>query len=490
MKYVCRLMMVVVLFIRAGSLDVQAQSPLLQQFEDEFVALSDSISPSVVEISVKSSKRPSRDGRMEEMFKFFGIPESEGQPDEEGDKFPVPRPAAMGTGFFFDANGYIVTNNHVVDGAEEITILMNDGAEVPAEIVGQDPSADLAVIKVDPQNLKITPVKLGDSDNLKVGQFAIAIGSARGQTGSVSYGHISGLGRENLQLPDPELRFQNFIQTDAAINLGNSGGPLCNIKGEVIGVNVAIVYDANSIGFAIPINRVTNIAPQLIADGGVTRGWLGVSIVDIEGAAQIEKVSVEDFIEGNRLEDSQGAYVSEVTEGGPSAKAGIISEDVIRKVNEEAIANPTELINYVTDLKPETVAKVEVWREGKSVLLDLTVGKFPGQAAARYGRDYLGMYFDKMDLKKDILERLELEVQPSDFFVTNLEKGSPAEEAGITPRDIIIEVGHKEVASKAEFLEALKETAVPGKTLLLRVMQLDEEPRKVYVKVPEDFVLE
>lgn len=488
MQKLSRFMVLVVLF-GGMALEARAQSPLLQQFEDEFVALSDNISPSVVEISVKSSKKPRNAGRMEEMFKYFGLPTPKERPDGEGEgnERPAPRPTAMGTGFFFDTEGYIVTNNHVVDGAEEITVLMNDGAEVEAEIIGQDPSADLAVIKVDPEGLGIVPMKLGDSDSLKVGQFAIAIGSARGQTGSVSYGHISGLGREGLNLPGDELRFQHFIQTDAAINLGNSGGPLCNINGEVIGVNVAIVYDANSIGFAIPINRVKTIAPQLIAHGGVVRGWLGVSIMNLEYAAEEEKVSLEDFLEGNDLDDAQGAYVFATTAGGPSEQAGIQPEDIIRQVNDQTIKDTTALINYVTDLAPGTQATVEVWRAGKLVTLDLVVGKFPGKAAARFGQDYLGMYLVELELREEFLKQLELEEEPSDFVVADLVPGSPAEEAGIRRGDVVIEVAHQEVHSREEFEALLKEHAVAGKTLLMRVTQLDGEARKVYVKVPDDY---
>ena len=492
MNYLSRLMMVCVLSVGVFAVNAQAQSSLLQQFENEFVALSEDISPSVVEISVKSSKRPSRTGRMEEMFKFFGIPEPEGHPRNNDDEEPLPEPMpiAMGTGFFIDTDGYIVTNNHVVKDADEVTILMNNGTEVEAEIIGLDPDADLAVLKVDPQGLDIVPLKLGNSDNLKVGQFTIAIGSARGQTGSVSYGHISGLGREGLRLPGDELRFQHFIQTDAAINLGNSGGPLCNIKGEVIGVNVAIVYDANSIGFAIPINRVKKIAPQLIANGSVTRGWLGVSIMDIDVVAQVEDVSLEDFMEGNGLEDEAGAYVVNITSDGPSAKAGIESEDVILKVDDHKIENTLDLINYVTDLEPGTQTDVVVWRAGKSLTLDLTVGKFPGKAAATYGKDVLGMYLDELKLREEYLEKNDLDEQPTDFYVVDVLPDTPAEEANIQRGDIIIEVAHKEVTSRAEFKTLLKENAVPGKTLLMRVMQLGEEARKVYVKIPEDFSVE
>lgn len=473
--------------------DAVAQKSLLKQFEAEFVSLSEAISPSVVEISVKSSVRADSPGRLNDMFKFFGLPSPNGGGEEEDapSRPPVRQPSATGTGFFIDAEGHIVTNNHVVDNAEEVTVQLTDGTEVSAEVVGQDPGADIAVLKVDPEDLNIIPVSLGSSSGLKVGQFAIAIGSARGQTGSVSYGHISGLHREGLQLPDENLRFQEFIQTDAAINLGNSGGPLCNIDGEVIGVNVAIVYDANSIGFAIPIDRVKKIVPQLIADGGVTRGWLGVQITNLEDAvATLEEgpVPLEDFMDANGLSDSEGTYIREITVDGPAAEAGVQEEDIIQKVNDHKIVDTTDLINYVSDLEPGSTGTLDVWRDGKLVVLDISIGKFPGMLTAQFGRDYLGMHVRELrELSPEVLQELGVEEQPSDFYIVEVIAGSPAAEAGIRSEDIILDVAHEEVNSLEQFKTTLEENARPGKTLLMRVARLGEEARKVYVKVPEDY---
>lgn len=470
-----------------------AQKSLLKQFEDEFVALSDMVSPSVVEISVKSNVHESSSGRLNDMFKFFGLPSPDGEEEPLPDA-PTPppsmRPSATGTGFIIDADGHIVTNNHVVENATEVTVRLPNGKELIAEVIGNDPGADIAVIKIDPAGQNIVPVHLGSSENLKVGQFAIAIGSARGQTGSVSYGHISGLHRENLDLPDRNLRFQQFIQTDAAINLGNSGGPLCNIDGEVIGVNVAIVYDANSIGFAIPIDRVKRIIPQLIADGGVTRGWLGISIWNVAQAAENEEggpVPLKDFIEAHGLTDSEGTYIRDVTVDGPAAAAGLQRDDIVLKVNDHKIVDTTDLINYVSDLEPGVLGTLDVWRNGKLEKLDITIGKFPGMMTAQYGRDYLGMHVTELQLRPEFMERLELDKQPSDFYVVEVVPGSPAEEAGIHSEDIVIEIAHQEVTTLEGFKSLLEEHARAGKTLFMRVTRLGEEPRKVYLKVPEDY---
>ena len=473
------------------------QNSILKQLESEFVAISESVAPSVVEISVVTKPRPRSSVRdqpnsqeLEELFRRFGVPMPEG--GEENLPNPRSRPrAATGTGFFYNADGYIVTNNHVVENAEKITVQMWDGSEHEAKVVGLDPSADIAVVKIDTSSQEIEPVNLGTSHGLKVGQFAIAIGSARGQTGSISYGHISGLERENLTLPR-NLRFQNFIQTDAAINLGNSGGPLCNIDGEVIGVNVAIVYDANSIGFAIPIDRVTKIVPQLIDSGAVSRGWLGVSIRDIEGTASDENVDLQDYIEANDLPDDKGTSVRAITNDGPAQAAGIQVDDVIREVDGMPILSSTDLINKVSDIAPGKETEMKVIRRGKLVALDITIGEFPGLLAAQFGKDVLGMYFSPFELSEEGLEALGFTEQPSDFIVAQVGEGSPAAEAGLRANDVISEVAHQVVKSKAEFMKVLKENVRPGKTLLLRVIQMVEgaEERKVYVKVPEDFVLD
>ncbi len=473
---------------------VAQRSALLKEFESAFVDLSDEVRPSVVEISAQGPLTDEDRQQLDDLFRFFNQPDGEGGGEGggegEGDHPQIPerRPRSTASGFIVDELGHVVTNNHVVKGADSIEIQLWDGSTYPATIVGQDPDADVAVLKFDPAGLDLKPVKFGDSSALKVGQFAIAMGSPSGLTGSFSYGHVTGLGRESLELPDQELRFQEFIQTDAAINLGNSGGPLCNIDGEVIGVNVAIVYRANSIGFAIPVDRVKNIVPQLIANGRVIRGWLGVAVNDIDRVAAGDNQDVHDFVDAHELPDSHGSYIVQVTPNGPAEKGQLQAEDVVRRINETEIRRSTELINTISAIPPGETARIQFWRRGKPMELSVVVGEFPGRVAATYGRDYLGMHLTDLQLNPDFMKKAGMKEPPSDFFVVAVVPGSPAEEAGIQRGDLVVEVAYDAVKSKAEFLKALGEKAEPGKTLLMKVWTLsDDEPRKVYVKVPDAF---
>ena len=260
MKHVRHFVLMVLCVFTAGS--AFALSPVLKEMEDAFVRLHEELRPCVVNIDSKgASKQGDIDpDQLHDLFRFFGMPSPEQGPNMPRMKMP-PR-VATGSGFIYDKEGHIVTNNHVVDGADEITVKLWNEKEYTAKVIGRDPDTDLAVIKIDP-DVDLPVARIGDSDALKVGQFAIAVGSPRGFEGSFSFGHISALGREELSLPG--LRFQNFIQTDAAINLGNSGGPLCNLDGEVIGISIAIVYGANSLGFAIPSNTAHSSPPSAAA---------------------------------------------------------------------------------------------------------------------------------------------------------------------------------------------------------------------------------
>lgn len=464
----------------------QAQRSILKEFENAFVELSEKVRPSVVEISAESSFSSKDTNRLNDLFRFFGQPRPDDQLDPDSPS--LPGPTATASGFVYDTLGHIVTNNHVVRNSVRLTVTLADGQKREAEIVGQDPDADLAVIKIDPEGLDLKPVRLGTSSTLKVGQFAIAMGSPSGLTGSFSYGHVTGLGRRSLQLPET-LRFQNFIQTDAAINLGNSGGPLCNIDGEVIGVNVAIVFRANSIGFAIPIDRVKKVVPQLIASGKVVRGWLGVRISDIEDAALRADQELEDYMDAYNLLDKLGTSIFRLTPDGPAERAGLQEDDVIRELNGGGVEDTTDLVNSVSELEPGTVATLGIWRKGEAMELKITIGEYPGMLAATYGRDYFGMYVTALKMTPQGLERLGVDEEPTDFYVVEVEPGSPADEAGIERSDVVLEVALKNVTTLKEFKQVLEEEGLPGRTLLMRVQRLrkDAEPRKVYLKIPDDY---
>lgn len=489
---------VIVLGLTGGAHAQQSQSPrdLLKVFQQAFIELSEQVRPSVVEISSQGPVSDEERQQMQELFRFFEQQREEGgeiDPEAVPHDLPQRTPRSTASGFIIDELGHIVTNNHVVRGADKIEVELWDGTLVPAEITGQDPDADLAVIKIDPRGLNLRPVMLAEGD-VQVGQFAIAMGSPSGLTGSFSYGHVTGLGRESLELPDRDLRFQEFIQTDAAINLGNSGGPLCDIDGHVIGVNVAIVYRANSIGFAIPVSRVREVVPQLIEHGKVIRGWLGVSVRELAQQAFEEQVELEEFIQANKLPDKNGSYIAGVTPGGPAEKGKIEQDDVIREINGVQIKTSTDLVNTISAITPGEKAHIKLWRRGQEMELDVAVAEFPGQLTARFGRDFLGIHVEVLAadaINPRFLEERKLDEAPSDFFVAAVVDKSPAAEAGIRRGDLVVEVGYKEIKNLEQFKKALKQEAKAGEALLMKVWTLsDEEPRKVYVKVPVGFTVD
>jgi serine protease Do len=477
MKSVLRTGLATAVLVAGWAGIAEARSPMLRELEDSFVRLHEEVRPVVVNIDTRGpsgaslSQGPSPDmENLDEFFKFFGIPFDEQNPNQQ--PFQPPQARATGSGFIFDSQGHIVTNNHVVDGAERISVKLWNGNEYDAEVVGTDPDTDLAVIKIN-ANEELPVAKLGDSDRLRVGQFAIALGSPRGFEGSLSFGHISALGRENLAgLAAQGLRFQNLVQTDAAINLGNSGGPLCNIDGEVVGINIAIVWGANSLGFAIPVNTAKDIVPQLIADGHVTRGYLGVGIVD-----------ASEYAESLNLPDGAGAFVKKVQEGTPAERAGIEVYDVIRKINGEVVQDATDLVRKVSSIEPGKDVEVEVWRNESPTTLDVMLDEWqPKQAEAPQSRSVLGV--DVRALNPEMAQRLGLPEGQSGVLVTSVEPGSPAEEAGLQHGDIIMEVAREQVNSPEQFREVLSREAQPGQSVLIRYMRQGGEADITVLRVP------
>lgn len=455
-----------------------ALSPVLKEMEDGFIKLHEELQPCVVNIDTKGALPSEGEADMEnynELFRFFGIPMQPGPnaPNSPNHQRRLPRTAATGSGFIYDKEGHIVTNNHVVENAEEITVKFWNKKEYPAKVIGRDPDTDLAVIKIEP-DMDLPVARLGDSGALKVGQFAIAVGSPRGFEGSFSFGHVSALGRDELMLPG--LRFQNFIQTDAAINLGNSGGPLCNLDGEVIGINIAIVYGANSLGFAIPINTAKDIVPKLIGQGKVTRGYLGVGITN-----------VDTFAEGVGLPDSKGAFVKNVQPGTPAEKAGVKPYDVLRKVNGAPVENATDLVRKISEIAPGTPAKIEVWRDKAALELEVTLDEWAGNAKeAAHGKMVLGLRVE--NLTPEIAERLHLKAGTTGAIVTEVEPGSAAEDARppVTQGDIVVEIAQSPVKSADDFYSLVKEKAQPGKSLLIGFIRAGGEQDITVIKVPKE----
>jgi serine protease Do len=457
------------------SVQVQAQDvSLLRQIQENFVSLHERLRPAVVNIDVQGKVEEMNMtpfGPMEDLFKFFNVP----NPEQQREMKPE-RPRGTGSGFIYDAEGYIITNNHVVQDAERIVVRLFSGKEYDAEIIGTDPETDIAVIKIKADE-PLQPLPLGNSDNVKVGEFAIAIGSPRGFEGSVSFGHISALGREGLRgLAMQGLTFQNLIQTDAAINLGNSGGPLCNIDGEVVGINTAIVFGANSIGFAIPINTAKQTVPVLISEGKVTRGYLGVSIDDANTYADVDSLG---------LPDEFGAVVRQVQPDTPADKAGLKTYDVIRKIDGEVVKNASEMVRKISSYAPGAEVTLEIWRDRQAVEVKVTLME-RNLTAGRAGSDKSVLGVKVHDLSPSILERLGIGNETKGVVVTEVEPGSPADDARLLEGDVIIEVAQQPVPSTSEFFKLMEENAEPGKSLLIRFVRGNNDPDITIIRVPKE----
>jgi len=449
----------------------QGVSPILKELEDTFVRLGEELRPWVVNIEVRSTVASSREGVPfnEDLFRFFGL-----TPDDEEEVAPQNRipTRASGSGFIVDRQGHIVTNNHVVRDANGIDVTLLNGKEYEATVVGTDPQTDIAIIKIESDE-PLPSARLGNSDSIKPGQFAIAVGSPNGLEGSLSFGHITALGRENLTLPDPDLRFQGFIQTDAAINLGNSGGPLCNINGEVIGINIAIVYGANSLGFAIPINTAKTIIEQLIAEGRVVRGYLGV---EIEDAAN--------FVNALELLDDQGAFVQNVLPGTPAEKGGIVREDVIRKVDGEPIDNAVDLMRTVSGYSPGDRVDMEIWRNGQLINREITLEAFPETDSVARAVEENSLGIRVQEIPADLVEELELPVDDGGVIVSRVKPDSPAFHAGMRQGDIVLEIAREPVDSIETFDALVEKHGQPGNAFVMRIVRRGENPRTVPVEIP------
>ncbi|MDX9974544.1 MAG: trypsin-like peptidase domain-containing protein [FCB group bacterium] len=479
---------------------VVRESSVLAQIEEQYVKLGEKIRGFVVNIDATGKLESTPGGDMEnyeDLFRYFfnlpqnpqGAPRTPGGPKTPGGpespdmpfmhRGPLRPPIASGSGFIYSKEGHIITNNHVVEGASEITVRLSNGKEYKAEMVGADPDTDVAVIKITPDSdLQTAP--LGDSDQLKVGQFAIAAGSPRGLEGSVSFGHISALGRNDLNL-GPALRFQNFIQTDAAINLGNSGGPLCNIHGDVVGINTAIVFNAQSLGFAVPINTAKTVIPQLMEHGKVVRGYLGVMVSD-----------AKEFASALGMPDSDGAFVQQVQPETPAQRAGIQAEDVIRKISGKPVAGRDELVRMISELPPGATATLEVWRAGQPTNIDVKLDEYKGAEAESGAGGGLGGSVDVMGIRvrpltAELRERLGIEdAALMGLVITDIAPGSAGAEAGLQPGDVITRVQQQDVSTVAQFRELMAQHAKPGASVLIRTISRGGDSVTRVLKVPAD----
>ena len=405
-------------------------------------ALAQALKPAVVNVSMKRPARPTPEAADPFFQQFSG-------------RVPPPRTErGLGSGFVVNADGYIVTNNHVVDGATEIRVKLADGRELPGRVVGRDPRTDLALLKVEGHGLPTIP--LGDSSALKVGEPVMAIGNPFGLEQTVTTGIVSATGRVIGEGP-----YDDFIQTDASINPGNSGGPLINARGQVIGINTAIVSRSGGsigIGFAIPVNLAKPVVTQLASAGHVTRGWLGVGIQPLTA----------DLAKSFRLTRTDGALVTSVSEGSPAAKAGLKEGDVIVEYDGRPVARAGDLPRTVAETPVGRAVPLEVVRDGKPVTLTATVGRLEETREAKAepapGEPALGV--SARTLTPAVAQQLGLREQQG-VLIVNVNDGSRAEAAGLKAGDVIAEVDHRAVSNVEDLQQALRRHATGAPVLLL-----------------------
>jgi serine protease Do len=411
---------------------------------DSFADLAENVSPAVVNIKVE--RKQTLRGGPEELFEEFFGQKKPGPPGEKQKprQFRVP---STGSGFVVSPDGLIVTNNHVVEGAETMVAVFEDGTELDAKVIGRDPKTDLALIKVD-SNKPLLAVPLGDSEGLRVGSWVMAIGNPFGLDHTVTVGILSAKGRSSFggeQIAGP---YDDFLQTDASINPGNSGGPLIDMKGRVVGINTAIAANGQGIGFAIPINMAKSLLPQLLEHGSVTRGWLGV---------QIQRVTPA-LAKTFKIEDSSGALVGQVFENSPASKAKLERGDVITKFNGRPIVEYDDLPRIVASTPPGTAVDVDILRDGKLKKLKATLEKMKDediQPASDEEASDMNWGFEVQALNEEIAGQLGLKTTAKGVVVSAVDPESAAARAGLRRGDLVIEANRVEIDSPKQLKEAL-----------------------------------
>ncbi len=441
-----------------------------EEGESPFVKVAEEIMPTVVNISTERIIRSPREGfdfgetPFDEFFKKFF------------EQFHPPFPEkqrSLGSGFIFRREGdyyYIMTNNHVIRNADKIIVKLSDKTEITGddvEVVGKDPLTDIAVIKIKAPGENLPVAKLGDSDKIKVGDWAIAVGNPFGFDRTVTVGVISAKGRSGLNIPEGPV-YQNFIQTDAAINPGNSGGPLVNIKGEVIGVNSAITSPSGGfvgIGFAIPINLAKHIAEQLINVGRIERGYLGI----------LPQPLTPELAKAYGLEKPEGVLVARVEKDTPAEKAGLKEGDVIIEFNGKKVTDVESFRLMVAETPPGTKVKIKVIGEdGKVRTLTAKLAKYPENIIARVGGEeenkvtWLGMTV--VDVNSDEAKKLGIKAEKG-VVVIEVDPEGKASDAGIHTGDIIVKIGKFEIKDLADFRKAKRVYSDYGKPIIVKVLR-------------------
>lgn len=433
-------------------------APTLKDFNDAIVNIAEQSKPTVVTVNVTQTV----EAPVNPFSRFFGEPEQR-EFQRQG----------LGSGVIVSKDGYILTNNHVVQNADQIEVTLYNDKRYDAEMIGTDPQTDIAVLKIDAPNLDV--IKLGNSENLRVGEMVLAIGSPLGQrlAHSVSMGIISAKDRRIGILEERNAGYEKFIQTDAAINPGNSGGALVNMDGELIGINTAIASRSGGnegIGFAVPIDLAKSIMTSLIEDGKVVRGYLGISL-----GGEVDRTMAKAL----DLDKEYGVIVGEVTEGSPADKAGLRQDDVIQTYNGKPIKSWGEFRTAIGTSSPGTTVKLGINRDGKEQEITVTLGERPEELTAnqqpqpdRNLDKQLG--FQVQELTPQIARQLDLDPSQNGVVVTEVTRGSNAQQQGLQRGDVIIEVDRQPIEGVRDFRRAIQEIAQnDDNVVLLRVLRGD-----------------
>lgn len=467
---------------------VRVNAPQISSFAD----VVDQVSPAVVSVQVKARIDPAADTGsspfsdqqnfdnlpdnhpLKRFFRQFGGPDGQGGQDG-GQRFKrnnrgnqQPRPVAQGSGFFISDDGYLVTNNHVVEDGTAYTVVTNDGKEFDAKLIGTDPRTDLAVLKVDAAGTKFTYVSFADDAKVRVGDWVVAVGNPFGLGGTVTAGIVSARGRDIGAGP-----YDDFLQIDAAVNRGNSGGPAFNLNGEVVGINTAIFSPSGGsvgIAFAIPASTAKQVVGDLMKSGSVQRGWLGVEIQPV----------TTDIAESLGLKGEKGALVSSAQDTGPAKKAGIVAGDVITQVNGQEVASPRELARLIGAVTPGKAVDVTVWRNGKSEAISVDLGTLPG-SDKKASADEQSAPSEATSLA-DLGLTVTRNESGAGLVVTDVDPSSSAADRGIQAGDIITAVNSVEIKNPADVGKALADAEKAGRKAVL--FQVSRENSNRFVALP------
>jgi Do/DeqQ family serine protease len=460
---------VLLALLLVGPLPANAEGPdskgILRAMEDAFASVAHQVTPAVVNISTVPRRIPPAAGGHapappEHFREFFG--------PEYYDRFfkrsPHEETRASGSGVIVDPAGYILTNNHVIEDAAEITVRLSDARKFRGVVVGRDPKTDLAVLRVEAET-PLPAAELGDSDRLRVGQWAIAIGNPFGLDRTVTVGIVSATARSHVGV----AAYESFIQTDASINPGNSGGPLLNLDGQVIGINTAIVATGQGIGFSIPVNMAKEVMRQLITRGRVVRGWLGVVIQEL----------TDDLAASFGVNAREGVLVTDVVRAGPADVAGLRPGDVITDLAGTRVTEVPDLQKRVAAVGPGESVALSVVRDRTSMAVRVTLGEMPGEdvrvAATTGPEEELGMSVEPVD--PGLASRLDV---GRGVVVTEVRPAGPAAKAGLRAGDVVLNVNREPVADVESFRQLLA-ALTPGETARLYVHRMSEGGNREYL---------